>query len=188
MKKADEKTSEKSEGKKANENIDKLNNYQTKQLLAESSKLKDLSGFAFVMAIADVKRRITTEQKVLDELHEPSDAIKEYQKELGELNKKFSVKDDNGEPRIITETRGGQQLSYYDLDKDLIDDRKKEVEKLEKKYKKDLDEQKEKDERYDAAMKEYSTYKKAPLSEKQIPKNITLEQLELANYFIKITS
>ncbi|MBN2617269.1 MAG: hypothetical protein JXR64_03030 [Spirochaetales bacterium] len=180
---------EKKEAKVKQEEVKKneqLTNYQTKQLLIEADKLKSLNGFAFVMAIADVKRRIQREQKVLNEIIEPSEKFKEYQKELSEINRDYSKKDENGDPIIITEIRYNQEISRYDFDEELKEEREKKKTALNKKYKSEIEEQKEKEKQYNEAMNEYSTLRKKELSEKQLPKNITLEQLEIAYYFLDI--
>lgn len=164
-----------------------MKNIETKQLLNEAKKLNELTGFAFVMAIADGKRRIIKEHEVLDEMKKPSKEFEAYQKEVEELNKKFSKKNDLGEPVIITKEFGtGQQYSYYDLEEDSLEERKKEFEKLQKKNKALLDEQKAKEEKYSEALREESTLKPKSISEKQLPKNINLEQIEIALKFLDV--
>lgn len=163
-----------------------MKNFETKQLLIDANKLKDLSGFAFVMAITDAKSRLKKEQEVLDEMRKPSKEFEDYQEEAREINKKYSHKDEKGEAKIITKTYGDQTVQFFDIDKDQEEARKKEMDKLEKKSKELIDEQIAKDKKYQEAMNECSTLELKEISEKQVPKNITVEQMEIALRLIKI--
>lgn len=85
--------------------------------------------------------------------------IKDYQQELSEINLKYCIKNDSGDP-VYKITGQYQEYTFSEENKPI---RIKEVEKLQKKYKKELDEQKEKNESFQKKMEsdceEFKPYK-----------------------------
>jgi len=179
MKKVNEKSAPKSEEQK-------MTNVEALQLYADLKLLNDLTGFAFVMAVADTAERIEKEQKVLEKIKEFSDEFKVYQEETRNLNDEFSYKDESGKAKLIAEVVDGQQMQYYDLDKSKAKERKAALVKLNKKHKALIDLQTEKQEKYMEAMAESSTVEKIEIAAKQMPKNISAIQVRIARKFIKI--
>jgi len=164
-----------------------MKNIEAQALLQDAAKLNGLSGFSFVLGIAKGKALLKQEQEVLEEMVKISKEFEEYQTEAREVNKKFSLKDENGDAKVKTiNYKDGQQLQFFDLDPEKEDERKKEIAKLEKKHKALIEEQKEKEKKYQEALQEESTLKLQEISEKQFPKDITVEQMEIALKFFKI--
>lgn len=172
-----------------------MKNIETRTLLIEAKKLNDLTGFSFTMAIADVVERIEKEWKVLEEMRKPSKEWEEYQKQVQEVNNPYIEKDEDGSlkttikrnelDQVYTDERG-VPLQYYVFDKEKKDEREGALEKLAKKNKVLIDEQQKKEEAFQAAILEESTFKPVEITEKQIPKNISVEQMIIARKFLKI--
>lgn len=161
-----------------------MKNYKAQNLLQLVDKLNDLSGFTFAMAIAKAKKLLMEEQEILNNIVKPS---KEYEKLLEEsrnIYKKYALKNEDG--TIKTKTVNNQDI--FDIDKTKIKELKDEIAKLEKKNKALIEEQSAKNVEYEKAMQEESTFLPFEISEKQMPKNITVEQMEIALYFLKIKS
>jgi hypothetical protein len=172
-----------------------MKNREAKELLIGAKELGNLTGFAFVMAIADAKSRIRKEQEVLDAMVKPSKEFETYQEELRQSSKDHSRKDEDGNPKTKTKENElgqiyvdekGVPFQFFDIDPDKEAAHKKETKKLEKKNKLLIDEQTAKQKKYNDAMEEESTLELKEISEKQLPKNITLEQLEIASQLITI--
>lgn len=164
-----------------------MNNQETKNLLQEVKKLNNLTGFAFTMAIADAVERIEKEQSVIEKMRKPSAEYLEYQEKGLQINKQFSVLDENGEPKTENKRfNDGQLMTFLVLDPEKSDERLKAQANLDKLNAKLIAEQKLKDENAVKALSEESTIKINTLSEKALPKDITVEQMMIIRKLIKV--
>lgn len=166
----------------------KLKNYQAQNLLEASSILSGLTGFAFAMGVAKGKKILVEEQEVLNEIHKPSKEYEAYQAESRDIYKQFSLKDDKGEPNLEMKQVGNRQFQFYAADPKKKKEQDEALAKLEKKHKALIEEQKAKEKKYNEAMLENSTFEPYEIAEKQMPKDISVAQMDIALYFFKIKS
>ncbi len=141
------------------------------ELLEQSVQLNNLSGFSFGMALSDAVEILEKEKKVMDNMKKPSKEYNDFEKEKIELNKKFSEKDEAGKPKIITERMGDFIRSEFDISEAKKAEWGREFRKLEKKHAATIKEQEEKDEKYQDALKESSTFVPAEIDTKILKKN-----------------
>ena len=159
-----------------------MKNYQAQNLLKEATKLNGLSGFAFAMGISKGKKHLLEEQEVLNDIAKPSDEYNKMIEESREIYKKYSLKNEDGTPK----TKKANNQEFFDIDERQREELVKEMAKFEKKHKTLIDEQIAKNEAYNKAMLEDSTFVPYEIAEKQMPKDITVEQMDIALYFFKI--
>ena len=164
-----------------------MKNFETKQLLIDAKILSPLTGFEFTMVIADSLDHIKKEHTRLEEARKPSKAFETYQKAAEAINVEFSLKDEKGEPKIRTEVQpNGKPMRFYELDDSKKEERQAAVDVLEKKHKKVIDIQKKKDSAYNDALGEESKLKVGEIAKKQMPKNISVEQMMITRKLLKI--
>lgn len=163
-----------------------MKNFEAQELLIDLKNLGALRGFSFVMAVSSAIELLEKERKMLEDIQLPNDEFKEYQNKIREVNIKYSHKEENGNPKIITKEQQGNKIQFFDLDESKQSKRILELNKLEKKYTNVINEQKKKHSDYLEALQEESTLKKITIHEKQLPKEITVEQMCIARKILEI--
>jgi predicted nuclease with TOPRIM domain len=159
-----------------------MKNYELYQFMDNYGKLKTLSGFPFVFELARNKRKIVELISTLEEIKEELPEYKEFKSKYLALREKYSDRDKSGNP--ITEDVPGQPgMKNYKITEKAKEFAVEEA-KIEKKYKNILDQQKKRWVSYNEALEQDVNEKFVCVSEQNIPKNISLEQLELVSFMI----
>lgn len=147
-----------------------------------ANKLSNLSGFNFVMELARNKRKAKAAIEVIEELKEELPEYLKFKTEYLKLREDFADRDEKGNPLMMNIPNQPGMQTYK------ITEKAKEFEveekKLEKKYKKVLEEQQQKFIDFNNALEADCTVDFLCVSEDAIPKNITVEQLELVEFMI----
>jgi len=162
----------------------KINNNMIKREILELyNKLKglgDLKGVKFSYAVAKNISLLEREVKIIQESIKPSPEYSEYQQKRASIAKENSKKDENG--KAITFIDENESVNYAIADQSKFD---KEIEALQKKYKKSLDER-------DGQIKEFNelieTDTKIELHKidiDDVPKDISVKQMEAIQGIIK---
>ena len=131
--------------------------------------VKNLKGVKFAYAVAKNKKKVESEIEDLKEAVKPSDKYLEYDKKRMETCEKYCSKDDKGKAVI--------KGNVYD---GLAGNRKfeKEMERLRKDYKKELESRKKQIEEYNKMLTEEIEMDFHKLTLKEVPEDISSEQLE----------
>ncbi len=174
--------------KKKEEGI-RLTNSETRDLLAEIRTIGPLKGFAFMMAVTDITELIEKEQKRLsDNVKFSEDYEEKYQADVRKEHEKHAKKDAAGNAKLMLEPHpsGKGQIQTFAPDPENEDELCIAVAKVKKKHKVLVDEQEVKDKEYQSAMKEFSTFKKLDILEKQIVKDINVDQGRVVRKILNI--
>jgi len=150
-----------------------MKNKELLELMSNLNACSDLIGVKFAYGVARNKSMLKGLIESLDEATKPSKEFSEYDQQRMELAKKYSQKDENGEPKT-------EVVDNFGNSKFVMEDEKTfnvELEKLRKKYKKALDERKKQDDDFQALLEEESKFKPYLIEEKDIPKDISAGQL-----------
>lgn len=132
------------------------------------SVIKDLKGVKLNYAIAKNISLLEPEVKALQKAHMSSDSFQEYEKKRVEIAEKYAKKEENGNPIIVN-------------DNYILEDKygfTKEVEKLNKEYKKTIDERKAQMEEVDKLLLEEVPIELHKITLDDIPNDVTTEQMK----------
>ena len=144
---------------------------------AEFKKLKDLTGVKFVIKLNRNLNKINEELDLLEKLHEESEEVKDFKRKGQNLYSEYSEKNADGSPK--TEVVQGFQgpINKFVLNKKKEGELSIKVKAIEKEYKKAIDTQNQKERDYQEAMNSDLKLEFVMVEERDIPKNITMEQM-----------
>lgn len=123
--------------------------------------------------------------KNIREAIKPGEKLEEYDKEVQALREKYATKDEKGNPNVqIIKLPNGQQQRQYDIPggESKTSEFGKALEKLRTKYKKDLDDQKEK---MKFLEKENKEFKPVMIDLDDVPKGLNRQAMDALFYVIK---
>lgn len=145
-----------------------------------SESLRTLRGFKFGYALTKNFKMIADEINIINDTFKTSEDYNMFETKRVELCKQFAKKDENNEPIIITK----QNQSMFDIDtestewinayNDLLNDFKDVIEARNKQI-----------EDYNAFLLEENTIEFHTISIEDVPENISVEELEAIQVFIK---
>ena len=91
--------------------------------------VSDAPGFKFQIPLARNEKRLKEELEVIREKSKQCAEFEEAQKGAEEIRKKFSDKNDDGTPKIISEMSNGRPIQRYDIPEEKLEELKAEFEK-----------------------------------------------------------
>jgi len=138
-------------------------------LLNAIESVKTIKDVKFAYALVKNKKRIKEEIELLKEATKVSDKLQEYEKKRIMLCKQYCEKDDNKKPII-------KNNSYCGLDNNK--NFNEEIKKLREEYKEELDNREKQIEDYNKLLEEKVEIDFYKISLKNIPQDISAEQLE----------
>ena len=142
----------------------------------------------FTYKVARNKRLIEPVIKSLDEMVKPSDDHKKYTDARQKLLKEFAKKDENGDPTMQTRFIDGRQQESYVIP-GIGDDKSDfnvKMDKLKEEYEKVIDDQKEREEKYDEHLdEECDDFTPYMVDWNLIPENLPQEAMDGVHYMIK---
>jgi len=157
------------------------------KLIAINNNLYDVSdikGVKFAYAVSKNKRLFETEMTALSDMQKPSEGFVEYEKTLQELAKKHARTDEKGEIEMQTAPNGAVGF-VIDEDNLIFNEAKK---KLDKKFKKAIDERQEVSLKIDEVMKEeidLSALGVHKILFKDLPDELNAKEFELLEFMIQ---
>lgn len=159
-----------------------MKNHELYAIVQNADKLKSLSGYPFVF---ELNRNIKIVKDALNELElirEETSEYKEFKEKYLKLRESYADVDKDGKPVTvpIPNTNGMMTYQVTKKEKEFAVEEKK----LETKYRKVLDIQESKWKDFNAAMEDDVKVSFYTVSEENIPKNVTLEQLQLLDFMI----
>ena len=113
----------------------------------------DAPGFKFQILLAKNEKVLKSELEIIREKSKACEEFEEAQKGAEEIRKKFSDKNDDGTPKIITEMNNGRPIQKYDIPESKLEELKTEFEKY---WDEDLT--KEAREKQQKIYEDYNTY------------------------------
>lgn len=133
-------------------------------------KLGNLKGVKFCYAVSKNISMIESEIKTLEKVLEPSEDYQKFDKERIELAKKYSKKQENGEP--VVEIKNGLQQFVLENKEEF----EKEIEALREKHKEAIDKKEEQIKEYNKLLEEETPMVFHKVLIADVPADITSEQ------------
>lgn len=147
-------------------------------------KLGGLTGFTFLMELRRNKRLIDNKIEELEFVREETPDYKKFRDEYLEARKEYADRDSNDRP-VMTQMQGNPSAQTYLITKRLEEWAVKEKELVDK-YKTTLDIMDQKNIDYNDALEQECNIDFYVVSEKEVPKNINNEQLDLIEFMIEL--
>lgn len=142
-------------------------------LVVSLANIKSMKGIKFNYTIAKNINLLKGEYESIMKGNEQSEGYKEYDKKRLEILEKYSKKDDNNKSVIVVD-RG---LANYAIAKEKQTEYKEEIEKLQKEHKKAIDEREKQVKEFQKFLKEDVKVKLFKVKLKEVPEDITTEQM-----------
>jgi multidrug resistance efflux pump len=135
-----------------------------------------ITGYKFLIALNRANNKIVEEVKIIEKLKEQSEGFKEFSKEATALYQKYAEKDESGNIRFTKVSETQQRIM---IDKENVDKLTADMSKIEKKYKKEIEEHEKKELDYSNAIMAKSTLVLDPIDEEFIPDTLDGKQTKL---------
>ena len=152
-------------------------------------KTKYIFNSEFVLSVARNKKKITEALQELEKVREPSEKFLEYQNKRRDLTIRFAKKDDSGNPiKTVKGIPGGGSYESYIIE-DISNPENPfniEMEKLNKQYESERNEQLSKEEHYLSLMREDVKLNFARISKEIIPMGLTIAATESLIEFVDL--
>lgn len=162
-------------------------NGELERMLVNFSKLNNLTGFKFVIALTKNKELIKKEIEVLNKIKEESKEFEELRKKFQERQLFYADKDENGNPKFEdAPLPNGQMGRKIVMSKPKEEKLSKEIKKLEKDNQDLLKQQNEKEEEFLKALGEDCAINFVKIKEGDIPTEITAEQLDIISFMVDL--
>lgn len=145
-------------------------------LYQKLSYLDSLTGNKFAFTISKNKEVLLAILKKVQKMVEVPEDYKEYEKKRVELNKKYSLKKEDGTPE--TDDRN------YKIDPDKQEEFNKEIEALKSEYSEVVKKREEQIAEVNDYVREEIEVELRSLSLDMIPKEITVEQMDFLSYIV----
>jgi hypothetical protein len=140
------------------------------------SSFDGITGYKFLIALNRANNKIVEEVKIIEKLKEHSEPFKEFSKEATALYQKYAEKDESGNVKFTKISETQQRIL---IDKENVDKLNAEMAKVEKKYKKEIEEQEKKELDYSNAIMAKSTLVLEPIDEDVVPDSLNGKQTKL---------
>lgn len=133
---------------------------ETKLILENQQILDSIQVFSFQNELFEIMKSLNDEHEVLNKMYGPSEDFMKFQKELDFLRAQFAKKE-NGNPKTTKmPLPNGKEIMVWDFDPALADERIKAEDTLVMKYQMAIDEQVEKNKKYEEALENESKFVK----------------------------
>ncbi len=152
-------------------------NRDLQQFKTDFVKLKDLTGVKFVIKLNRNLKMVNDELAILEKLHEESPEVQKFRETGQNLYTEYSEKNLDGSPKVEAVKSFNGSINRYVIDKKRELELANKVKALEKTYKEAIDTQNQKERDYLEALEEDHKLPFVMVEEKEIPKQITMEQL-----------
>lgn len=160
----------------------KLTNGQIVGMYYALPSLGNLKGVKFNHGIDKNRKRLKKEVESIEESIKPSKEFEEYDKLRIEINEKFSVKNEDGSPKMSS----NQNSSRYIIDENKRVEFDKEQEILKKKHSVIVETREKQLKEYrELLLEENTTFISYPMKVDVIPEDVTGDQFELISYFLE---
>jgi len=165
----------------------KIKNGDLEGLLEGFTKLKELTGFKFVIALNRNKELIESELNIISQIRKESDEIVKLKEEFQAKQILYADKDEDGNPKLEVATmadgsHGQRIVMSADSQKKLS----KELDKFNKDNKDVIKKQNDKDIEYIKALSEDTAIKFHIIDEDDVPTDISVEQFEVIDFMVNL--
>lgn len=151
----------------------KMTRSELMNLLNGFNIVNTLEGFKLAYAVARNKRALVAEQSLLKKATKHSDKYKEYDTKRIELCQKYALKDEAGKPKL---TMGPTGMAYEGVNEN--PNFQEDLKVLKEEHKESIDNQEKKQEDYAKMLEEEIEFDLYMVQSDQLPKNITVQQLD----------
>lgn len=145
--------------------------------------LGELKGVKFNYGIDKNRKRLKKEVETLEERAKPSKEFEEYDKERVKVNEKFSQKNEDGTPKMVTNQQ--QQVSRYVIDDKRKTEFDKEQDELKIKHKAAVESREAQLKEYREFLEGESDFTPFFIDIDSVPTEINGNQFELISIFFK---
>lgn len=169
-----------------------IKNYDLVNVLNSFDLIKNIKDRKFIVPANRQLNKIKEEIRNVEAILEESDEYKTYKTEADKIRLKFCKKDESGQPLTKDIIVGTDENGKPKVDKrptyDSEDLKKvtKEIDKLNDTYKDAIDNKQKGQREYLKSLNDKAEYTQANFKEKDLPSDITLEQLQIISIIFNI--